>query len=528
MVSYSNDAPADRLSQVARTRARRAFDYPTRRHITMDIPADQLAGISTAFSHLPWVTNVVVFPPSNTYLASTLRRHHSSTFTPPPNAARWSETTPWGIHFTNADLVQSTFGNYGSGVKVAVMDGGLNCSDGDLTGHVAGGVDFVGDGYTYCQDPISHGTEVAGIVGAASNGDGVLGMAPSASLYSIRVADTLRRVSYATVEAGLVWAINNNMQVVNMSFADCGGSFSDSVSTDLTAAINAHLILVAAAGNGDSTVLCTSSSPVSNYASHSGVIAVAAFESSDTTVPSWQQHGTEIFIAAPHRVATIGNSSFSGTSAAAPHVSGAVALMLAQGFSYAEVPTFLAYETQNKPSGSGHPRNTTRGYGFLDAGASVQITPQIASFVTDCNGVVYTGDVCHVSAHRLSTTGYAPFGYHWSIAATGGWTVTTYSSSDSTLTFTVPGDYMSSFTIEVRDSLSDAVTANHARLGLAQEIDWVVCPGGEALRASTTIAAAPVASPSTIVRQVFGVTGSKATRPLFLGSGGGHTDSICP
>src|ERR1019366_9658294 len=125
---------------------------------------------------------------------------------------------------TNGQLVASLFGNTGSGVKVAVMDTGIDCENSDFG--TVGGIDETGDGHTYCQDPGNHGTEVAGVI--AANGSQVVGMAPGVSLYSIRVVDDTFGIYPAHTEAGLDWAIDNGMKVINISFADCGRSNLDS------------------------------------------------------------------------------------------------------------------------------------------------------------------------------------------------------------------------------------------------------------------------------------------------------------
>jgi subtilisin family serine protease len=92
------------------------------------------------------------------------------------------EVLPWGVDRVDAVLAHPT--NKGTGVKVAILDSGIDLDHPDLT--VAGDVTFVPD-TTSGDDDNGHGTLVAGIVGALDNDVGVIGVAPEASLYAVKV-----------------------------------------------------------------------------------------------------------------------------------------------------------------------------------------------------------------------------------------------------------------------------------------------------------------------------------------------------
>ena len=130
---------------------------------------------------------------------------------------RSSDFLPWGISDAHADAVASTFGDSGQGVKIAIIDGGIDCSHPDL--NIAGGQDWTPDSLGDCHDQIQqvlggtiygHGTLVAGVIGAAINNYGVRGMAPGASLYSLRVCDSL--CPNPSIASALQWSITNHMQ----------------------------------------------------------------------------------------------------------------------------------------------------------------------------------------------------------------------------------------------------------------------------------------------------------------------------
>ena len=93
-----------------------------------------------------------------------------------------SQTLPWGVDRIDAEVVH-TSGNKGGGVAVAILDTGIDEDHPDLD--VVGGNDFV-YGKSY-DDKNGHGTHVAGIVAALDNEIGVIGVAPEAKLYAVKV-----------------------------------------------------------------------------------------------------------------------------------------------------------------------------------------------------------------------------------------------------------------------------------------------------------------------------------------------------
>ncbi|MEM2924602.1 MAG: S8 family serine peptidase [Methanocellales archaeon] len=247
------------------------------------------------------------------------------------------ETTPWGIAKINATQVWTQYNNKGTGIKVAILDTGIQYDHPDLKANIKGGVNFVGwtrDGNTnpkYWTDKNGHGTHVAGIVAAVNNTIGVVGVAPEASLYAVKVLNDAGSGYYSDIVQGIEWSINNNMQIISMSFG--GTSDSQALKDACDKAKKRGIVLIAAAGNsGDGN---PNTDNVLYPAKYDSVIAVAATDSSDS-VPSWSSDGSEVDVAAPgvSILSTYKGSSYatmSGTSMAAPHVTGTVALMLSAG-----------------------------------------------------------------------------------------------------------------------------------------------------------------------------------------------------
>jgi len=238
------------------------------------------------------------------------------TVTPPPIP---TQTLPWGIDRIDADLAWAT--SSGSGIKVAVVDTGIDARHPDLVANIKGGKSTVLYTTSY-NDDNGHGTHVAGIIAAVNNQIGVVGVGPKISLYSVKVLDRNGSGYLSDIIEGLDWAIANGIQVVNMSLGTTSNvrSFHDAVQRVNSAGI----VQVAAAGNDGKAV---------NYpAAYPEVIAVSATDNNNL-IASWSSRGSAVDLAAPgvNIYSTYKGSTYktlSGTSMACPHVAGAAALVL--------------------------------------------------------------------------------------------------------------------------------------------------------------------------------------------------------
>ena len=273
----------------------------------------------------------------------------------------FGQTLAWGVNRIDADLVWPA-GNTGKGVKVAILDTGIDPTHPDLG--LAGGVNFVGATRDGSTNPIDwtdghgHGTHVAGIVAARNNTIGVVGVAPEASLYAVKVLSNGGTGYTSDVIQGLDWCAANGIQVASMSL---GGGGTTSLQAACDRAFAKGVVLVAAAGN--------SSGPVAYPAAYSSVIAVSATDSRDLRA-SFSNYGPQIALAAPgvsiystYRGGTY--TYMSGTSMACPHVSGAAALVWASGATSAQAVRDRltgAAEDLGTPS-----FDTSYGYGLVDA-----------------------------------------------------------------------------------------------------------------------------------------------------------------
>lgn len=283
--------------------------------------------------------------------------------TPPAPPA---QTTPWGVMKMGALSVWSF--TQADPIKVGIVDTGIDTTHPDLLANLKGGVSCVGYTSSY-NDDNGHGSHVAGIVAAADNSIGVVGVAPKADLYAIKVLNRKGSGYLSDIITGLDWAKNNGVQVVNMSLGTNSYSSDFALAVQRTAA--AGVVVVCAAGNdGPGAVDYPGAFPEA--------IAVAATDSNDN-VASWSSVGPQVAVAAPgvsvySTYKSGGYATLSGTSMATPHVAGTVALMLTQpdpdgnGWEPAEVKAKLESTALDLgPAGF----DTRYGYGLVQAAAAV-------------------------------------------------------------------------------------------------------------------------------------------------------------
>ncbi len=293
---------------------------------------------------------------------------------PPPPPA---EDVPWGVDRIDAERVWDTDGNLivdpssnaGYGVKVAVLDTGIDLDHPDLKDNIKGGINTISPRKS-ADDDNGHGTHVAGIIAGADNNLGVLGVAPQASLYAVKVLNRTGSGYISDIIEGLQWSIDNKMQVVNMSLSTPSDvqSFHDAI----TAASDAGIVLVAAAGNSGSE-----DNTVEYPAKYAEVVAVSATDSTDV-IASFSSRGSEIELAAPgvNIYSTYkggGYTTLSGTSMASPHVAGTAALVIASGVSNSSQVRSILQDTADVLG----PDNLY-GYGLVDAeeaATSIQTVP---------------------------------------------------------------------------------------------------------------------------------------------------------
>ncbi|WP_375487956.1 S8 family serine peptidase, partial [uncultured Jatrophihabitans sp.] len=253
-----------------------------------------------------------------------------------PDDCRVKPGTPIGDTWPQRRLdFQQVWGlTRGRGVKVAVIDSGVNFSNEQMRGiHHDRGQSVIPAFDRTTRDCIGHGTAVAGIIAAQPEANATfLGVAPDVTLVPIKQTNTEEDKSGTAdgIAAAIRVAIRDRVQVANISVAV--STPTPALSAAVSAARTAGIVLVAAAGN-DGQQTKSKAYPAAYSTSFDNVIAVSATDTKDA-VAQFSSSGGYVTVAAPGKDVPVpatfsGYFNADGTSFAAPYVTGTVALMLA-------------------------------------------------------------------------------------------------------------------------------------------------------------------------------------------------------
>ena len=277
----------------------------------------------------------------------------------------------WGVKRIGAGVVHDA-NDAGSGVKVAVIDTGIDYSHTELADNYAGGYDFVNDDSNPMDDN-GHGTHVAGTIAAADNDTGVVGVAPEASVYALKVLGANGSGSFDDVIAALQWAVANGIQITNNSYGSSGDP-GTAVKAAFDNAYAAGVLHIASAGNSGNRRGVGDN--VGYPAKYDSVIAVAASDANDQRA-SFSSTGPAVELIAPGvsiKSTYPGNlyAIASGTSMASPHVAGTTALVLAAnaGLTNVQVRSILQSTAEDLGLPAEH-----QGYGLVRADLAVDEAP---------------------------------------------------------------------------------------------------------------------------------------------------------
>ena len=293
--------------------------------------------------------------------ASALRERSDVAYVEPDAAVSvFAQTVPAGISRIAAP--QHPYFHAATDVDIAIIDTGIEATHPDLNYFT--GVDLTGEGLF---DGHGHGTHVAGIAAALDNDIGVVGVAPGARLWAVKVLDSSGSGSFSNVIAGLDYVAQHagEIEVANMSLG--GSGFLQSMRDAVSGCVSRGVVIVVAAGNSsidvygtdevfgtsDDTIPaafpeCMTVSAMADTDGQAGALGSGTSYGGDDQLASFSNHslsavvgdpviswGAAINLAAPgvNVLSTYkggGYATMSGTSMASPHVAGSVALYVAQ------------------------------------------------------------------------------------------------------------------------------------------------------------------------------------------------------
>ncbi|MGB7983296.1 MAG: S8 family serine peptidase [Candidatus Nanopelagicales bacterium] len=292
--------------------------------------------------------------------APTKRLRAFGAVNPEPMAAK-----QWNLAMVGAPAAWSV--SKGAGVVVAVVDTGVDATHPDLAGRVLREIDLLPK-INATPEQTGHGTGVASLIAGALNGVGMAGVAPQASILPVSALDPAGQGDTSTVARAIIAAADAGARVINLSL---GGPGRDPVlDKACTYAFSKGAVVVAAAGNSYQW-----GNEVQYPAASPNVLGVASVDR--TGNPSYFSNtGPHIDLAAPGEAiwaATPGGryGLESGTSFAAPHVSGALALVLAANPRLTSAQASAAVKTTAVDDISGNGRDDQLGQGILRADRAV-------------------------------------------------------------------------------------------------------------------------------------------------------------
>lgn len=293
--------------------------------------------------------------------AAELRRNpFVETVEPDHQISIQNQWTNWGTNHIKTDTPRAQ-GLSGNGVKVAILDTGVSATHPDL--HVTAGYNFI-DNNTDFDDDNGHGSHVAGIIAAGQKDQGMIGVAPDVDLYVGKTMDEHGQGYYSSLIKGIEWAIDEDVDIINFSIG--GDRYSSQLRRAIEVAADHDIVLVGAAGNKG--IEANATSTVEYPAKFTEVIAVAATDSNDLRAP-FSGYGPEVDVAAPgvNIKSTHMGTSYaqkSGTSMAAPFVTGMVAIMKEASPSKSAIEIKEQLLEWTKPLGTSTPNHYT-GHGRI-------------------------------------------------------------------------------------------------------------------------------------------------------------------
>ena len=320
---------------------------------------------------------------------------------PAAHADDWRDKQYW---LAESGVTKAWEVSKGAGVKVAVIDSGVDAQHPDLKGAVVGGYDASGAGQPDGQKSVGskpeHGTLVATMLagrghqpataspkpspGAGTQGpDGIVGVAPEAEILSVSTwlgsTNPSGKSDQDQIPEAVRWAVDNGAKVINISLGSTTPQWPQSWDAAFLYAEQKDVVIVAAAGNrvgGNIQVGAPATIP--------GVLTVAGLDRKNTASVDASSQGISIGVAAPAEdllggLPGGGYAEWAGTSGSTPIVSGVAALIRSKWPSMSAEQVINRIVTTAKDAGVPG-KDPLYGYGILNAEAALKDdVPQASS-----------------------------------------------------------------------------------------------------------------------------------------------------
>jgi subtilisin family serine protease len=329
------------------------------------------------------------------------------------------QSTGYGIELTQVDQLRSATGLDGAGITVCVIDTGLDVTHEDFNTTGYSGVTLI-DGSEWSSDSSGHGTHVSGIIAAADNTIGLVGVAPRATIYTVDIFGD-NGYSYASALVDGVYRCRDaGAKIISMSLG--GVDYIDQENTAFQELYNFNgMLSVAAAGNSGNNEL-------SFPASYDNVLSVGAVGSSKT-LASFSQYNKYVDLVAPgvgiwstlptsfcEICSEIGYTTYGpldGTSQATPFVSGIAALLMSSNPSWSvETVTNALLNSAEDLGTAGRDDlygyglvSALRAYNLLNSSSGITASPATKPPISD-PGTTTPSSPCAEATLFLRTDGY--------------------------------------------------------------------------------------------------------------------------
>ena len=330
--------PAQRLSLAKATGATIVRELPLINAVVIETPSNTVSTAESRLSAMSEVARIDQDPkinwlravdapgvdfalPNMDAIMTPLRALRKKGAAPDPAPNAGTQVIQWGVNRVQAPAAWAK--SRGAGVKVVVIDTGLDMTHPDLAGNIKGGWNAITKTNDF-NDDHGHGTHCGGNIAALDNSIGIVGVTPKAELYGVKVLDANGSGTFDDVIAGMQWAVDNHMEVASMSL---GADQGNPALADMVKAMkNAGVTLIAASGNSGGAVGFPGGYPEA--------IAVAAGDNNDQ-LADFSSRGPEVAVIAPgvdiYSLSKNGGyETMSGTSMATPHVAGLAVLYLSK------------------------------------------------------------------------------------------------------------------------------------------------------------------------------------------------------